>query len=122
MNPQLLNDPRAKRWGNVAKYGAVLVVGFFAAPYVWVSIGGLIGLVVAFVLITAVWMTRRLVPIGYGLPMPEFLEAMNLKFPNAALQMGGCCVSDSDPTEAPDYVCPVCEAAYQAWSAQRKTE
>ena len=64
-------------------------------------------------------MTRRLVPIEYGLPMSAFLSAANKKFPNAAFQMGGCCVSDLSPTEAPDYVCPVCEAAYQAWSAQR---
>lgn len=46
-NTALLNDPRAKRWGNFAKVAALLTVGFFVAPFIWVALGGLLGLIVA---------------------------------------------------------------------------
>lgn len=58
MNQPVINDPRARFWGNMAKYGALLVVGFLVAPYIWVAIGGLIGLIVAGVVILATWMVR----------------------------------------------------------------
>lgn len=61
MNQQLINDPRARFWGNLAKYGALLVAGFFVAPYIWVAIGGLIGLIVAVGVILAAWMVRPVV-------------------------------------------------------------
>jgi dGTP triphosphohydrolase len=61
MNEPIINDPRARFWGNVAKYGALLVVGFLVAPYIWVAIGGLIGLIVAGVVILATWMLRPVV-------------------------------------------------------------
>jgi len=49
-------DPRAKRWGVFAKYAVLLAVGFFVAPYIFTAITGLIGLVVAGVLMLLVWM------------------------------------------------------------------
>jgi hypothetical protein len=61
MNQPVINDPRARFWGNVAKYGAVLVAGFFVAPYIWIAIGGVIGLIVAIVVILAAWMLRPVV-------------------------------------------------------------
>ena len=60
-------------------------------------------------------MTRRPVHISYGLPMREFMEALNHDFPNAAVQLGGCVIMNDSPRETPAYVCPVCDAAYQAW-------
>jgi hypothetical protein len=67
-------------------------------------------------------MTRRLVRISYGLPMREYLEALYRDFPNAAVQMGGCVVSPDSPKETPAYVCPVCDAAYQAWKPTPQKE
>jgi len=61
MNQPVINDPRARLWGNIAKYGALLVAGFFVAPFIWVSIGGLIGLIVAALVILAAWMLRPVV-------------------------------------------------------------
>ncbi|HEY8994088.1 MAG TPA: hypothetical protein VIM71_05470 [Lacunisphaera sp.] len=61
MNQPVINDPRARLWGNVAKYGALLVAGFLVAPYIWVAIGGLIGLIVAVGVIIAAWMVRPVV-------------------------------------------------------------
>lgn len=61
MNQPVINDPRARFWGNVAKYGALLVAGFLVAPYIWVAIGGLIGLIVAVGVILAAWMVRPVV-------------------------------------------------------------
>ncbi len=71
MNQPIINDPRARFWGNVAKYGAVIVAGFFIAPYIWVAIGGLIGLVVAVGVILAAWMLR---PVAFS-----FAANMRLK-------------------------------------------
>jgi len=53
--PQPL-DPRARRWGIIAKYAAILVVGFFVAPFVWVAIGGLVGMIVAGAIMLGTWM------------------------------------------------------------------
>lgn len=57
-NQAIFNDPRAKRWGNFAKYAALLVVGFFVAPYIWIAIGGLIGLIVAALVLVGAWVAR----------------------------------------------------------------
>jgi hypothetical protein len=57
-NQAIFNDPRAKRWGNFAKFGALLTVGFFVAPYIWVAIGGILGLIVAAIVLTAAWVLR----------------------------------------------------------------
>jgi hypothetical protein len=61
MNQPVITDPRARFWGNVAKYGALLVAGFLVAPYIWVAIGGLIGLIIAVGVILAAWMVRPVV-------------------------------------------------------------
>lgn len=59
MNPPVINDPRARFWGNVVKIAAVLVAGFFIAPYVWVAVGGLIGLGVGIAIVVVTWMLRH---------------------------------------------------------------
>jgi len=71
MNQPVINDPRVRFWGNVAKYGAVIVAGFFVAPYIWVAIGGLIGLIVAVAVILVAWMLR---PVAFS-----FAANMRLK-------------------------------------------
>jgi hypothetical protein len=50
------SDPRARRWGIAVKGLAILGVGFFVAPYIWVAIGGLAGLAVAGMLMLSSWM------------------------------------------------------------------
>lgn len=51
-----ISDPKAKRWGFVAKYAALLGVGFLVAPYVFTAITGLIGLIAAGGLMLGTWM------------------------------------------------------------------
>lgn len=48
-------DPRAKRWATIARYAALLGVGFLVAPYVFTAITGLIGLAVAAGLMGLTW-------------------------------------------------------------------
>jgi hypothetical protein len=52
-------DPRAKKWGNVVKYGTVITTGFFVAPFIWVALGGLLGLVAAGGLTASIWYARN---------------------------------------------------------------
>ena len=67
-------------------------------------------------------MTRRLVRINYGLPMRKFVEALYHDFPNAAVQLGGCVISNYSPRETPAYVCTVCDVAYQTWTPMSEKE
>jgi hypothetical protein len=60
-------------------------------------------------------MTRGLARISYGLPMRQFVEALYHDFPHAAVKLGGCVIDYNSPQETPAYLCPVCDAAYQAW-------
>lgn len=62
-------------------------------------------------------MVRRPVPISYGLPMGDFLKAMNRDFPHPAFTLGGCVVDEGTPKDEPRYVCAKCDAAAEAWSA-----
>ncbi len=56
MSSSPITDPRAKRWAFLAKAAALLVGGFFIAPFIWTAIGGLVGLVAAGIAIGAIWM------------------------------------------------------------------
>lgn len=49
-------DPRARRWGAIAKYAALLAIGFAVAPFIWIAIGGLLGMLVAGVICLGAWM------------------------------------------------------------------
>lgn len=49
-------DPRAKRWGLVFKYAALLGVGFLVAPIIFKAITGLIGLIAAALIMGICWM------------------------------------------------------------------
>jgi len=53
-----ISDPRAIRWGTFAKYAMLLVVGFAVAPFIWIALGGLLGLIVAALVMIAAWMLR----------------------------------------------------------------
>lgn len=57
-NTSPFDDPRARRWGLFAKYAALLGVGFLVAPYIWVAIGGVIGLIAAAGVFGLTWMTK----------------------------------------------------------------
>lgn len=55
-------DPRARFWGNVAKWGLLLPLGFVLAPFIWIAVDGLLGLIFGALVIGAVWMLWR--PVG----------------------------------------------------------
>lgn len=57
-------DPRARRWGIVAKYAALLAVGFFVAPYIFTAITGLVGLIAAGGIMLGTWMVLPAVEAG----------------------------------------------------------
>lgn len=49
-------EQRAQRWATVAKYVAILGVGFVVSPYVFTAITGLVGLIAAGGIMLATWM------------------------------------------------------------------
>lgn len=51
----LTPEQRAKKYGTIAKVIAVLGVGFVVAPYVFTAITGLVGLVVAGLIVLGTW-------------------------------------------------------------------
>ncbi len=69
MNQPIINDPRARFWGRMAKWSLVLVAGFFVAPYVWTAITGVLGLIAATVVIGGAWMLGK----------PAYSMAANLR-------------------------------------------
>lgn len=86
MTPTSTIDPRAKRWGLFAKYAALLAVGFFVAPYIWVAIGGLIGLVAAGGLLLGVWMLAPAVETAAANMRLRLIKAEAAKDPISTLQ------------------------------------
>lgn len=69
MNQPIINDPRARFWGRMAKWSLVLIAGFFVAPYVWTAITGVLGLIAATVVIGGAWMLGK----------PAYSMAANLR-------------------------------------------
>jgi hypothetical protein len=49
-------DPRAKFWARIASGAAILGVSFVVAPYVWIALGGLAGLIAAGAVLLTTWM------------------------------------------------------------------
>ena len=65
-------------------------------------------------------MERGEIEIRYGLPMADFMEAMEKEFYGGpGFELGGCCVTPEK--KAFGYRCAECIAAYQKWSAARKS-
>ncbi len=62
-------DPRAQKFGNVVKYGFLVLGLAFAAPFLWLALGGLLGLIALGLTWTATWMLRPWV----------FMKAANLR-------------------------------------------
>jgi hypothetical protein len=71
MNPTPVTDPRARFWGNVAKWGILIPIGFFIAPFIWIALGGLFGLLCTIAFLVGVWMLR---PVAFA-----FAANMRLK-------------------------------------------
>lgn len=69
MNTDIINDPRARRWGNAAKWLLLFPLGFVIAPYIFTALFGLFGLVVGVLGMVATWMLRPWV----------FMKAANLR-------------------------------------------
>lgn len=68
-NTNLITDPRAKRWGNAAKWLLLFPLGFIIAPYVFTAIWGLFGLAVGVLCMVGAWMLRPWV----------FMKAANMR-------------------------------------------
>lgn len=86
MNQPVVTDRRARLWGNIAKYGALLTVGFIVAPFIWIAIGGLLGLIVAGIVFLGTWMLRPVVfSIAANLRL-KFIKAEASKNPVETLQ------------------------------------
>ncbi len=86
MTPPVTNDPRARRWGIVAKYAALLGVGFFVAPYVFTAITGLIGLLAAGGIMLGAWMVLPTIEAGAANLRLKFIKAEAAKNPIETLQ------------------------------------
>jgi len=59
MTTTLINDPRARRWGNAAKWLLLFPLGFVIAPYIFTAMWGLIGLAVG---IVGIFVTVKISP------------------------------------------------------------
>lgn len=66
-------------------------------------------------------MNRVVVPIAYGLYMPDrnYSRVEKSEFPNAGLVLGGCCI-DMERVSTHTWVCPTCLANKNRWKQQRK--
>jgi hypothetical protein len=51
-------DPRARFWGNIAKWGFLIFACAIFAPFIWLAVGGLVGLVLFVGIATGAWMVR----------------------------------------------------------------
>ncbi len=67
-------------------------------------------------------MVRRPVPISYGMPMREQMDAMKRDFPHPAFTLGGCVIDEGAPKDETHYVCAKCDAAAKAWTASFLTD
>lgn len=82
----IITDPRAKRWGIVAKYAALLGVGFFVAPFIFTAITGLVGLLTAGGIMLATWMTMPAIEAGAANLRLKFIKAEAARNPVETLQ------------------------------------
>jgi len=51
-------DPRARFWGNIAKWGFLIIACAFFAPVIWLAFGGLLGLILFVTTCVVAWMMR----------------------------------------------------------------
>lgn len=86
MNPTNAQSDSARRWGAVAKYAAILGVGFVVAPYVFTAITGLFGLLIAGVLILGTWMVLPSVEAAAANLRLKLIKAEAAKNPVETLQ------------------------------------
>lgn len=86
MTPTPATDPRARRWGMVAKYASLLVVGFLVAPYVFTAITGLVGLLVAGGIMLGAWMVLPAIESGAANLRLKLIKAEASKNPIETLQ------------------------------------
>lgn len=63
-NIPLAPEQRAKRWGFVAKWAAFAIAGFLFAPYVMLTITGMLGLLVAGAIAGLTWVTLPAIESG----------------------------------------------------------
>jgi len=67
-------------------------------------------------------MARTDIEISYGLPMREFLDAMEQFHGGPGFRLGGCVVSDISPRSERGYKCAECVAAYGRWEKKWEAE
>lgn len=81
-----ITDPRARRWGIIAKYAALLAVGFLVFPFIFSAIVGLLGLIVAAIIGFTAWMLAPAVE-SWGANMRlKMIKAEAAKNPIETLQ------------------------------------
>ncbi len=85
-DPQSITDPRAKRWAFAAKYGVLLVIGFFVAPMIFVAIKGIVGLAIAGSLMIGIWTVLPAVGALAGNMRLKLIKAEASKNPIETLQ------------------------------------
>lgn len=66
-------------------------------------------------------MERGPIPIHYGLPSRDFLDAFEGFSGGPGFALGGCCASSSNTVEF-GYRCAACVAGYQEWSNKQRGE
>lgn len=86
MNTDIINDPRARRWGNAAKWLLLFPLGFVIAPYIFTALFGLLGLVVGVLGMVATWMLRPWVFMKAANLRLKFVKAEAAKNPVDTLQ------------------------------------
>lgn len=67
-------------------------------------------------------MSRQPAAVIYGLLSPDFAQAWEAYFPNAALSPGGGVVTEDSPVSHRKYVCPTCDQAFQNWEDLRRRD
>jgi hypothetical protein len=66
-------------------------------------------------------MPRDIATLIYGVPAPEFAQAWENYFPNAALSPGGPVMTAHSPPRTVRYVCPICDEALRHWKNTRRS-
>jgi len=58
MQNSSITDPRAQFWGKLAKWGFLIVSCAVFAPFIWIAVGGLLGLILFVAIALGAWMVR----------------------------------------------------------------
>lgn len=86
MDTTPINDPRARRWGNAAKYVFLVFAFALLAPVIWLAVGGLFGAILFAGTYVGAWMVRPWVFMKAANLRLKFIKAEAAKNPVETLQ------------------------------------